>query len=236
MKNVITIACCLLLMNTFAQSSFGSIKGKVLDSKTKEPIPFTNVYVLSNGNTVGAVTDIEGSFLINPLSAGAYDLTISNIEYGTMVIPGITVKSEQIYLSGNILFSQSNTLVVCDIPAEKLINAQETSLVTMSTEQIKNSPLRTNIVKMLGGDNSNIQVSEDGNEVYFRGARNGDVLYIVDGVKLLSGKPIVPSAGINRLSLYTGGVPAKYGDTMGGVIVVETKSFFDVYYASLRNQ
>jgi hypothetical protein len=33
--------------------------------------------------------------------------------------------------------------------------------------------------------------------------------------------------------VYSGGLPAKYGDTMGGVIVVETKSFFDMYYESL---
>lgn len=236
MKTIITIACCLFMMNTFAQSAFGSIKGKIIDAMTQEAIPFTNVYVMSNGNAVGSTTDIDGKFHIKPLGTGTYDLIISNIEFGKKTISKVVVNSDQISLLGNLEVSKGNEITEMKVNGNKLINPEETSLVTISAEQIKNSPLRTNIVKMIGGGNSNVQVSEDGNEVYFRGARNGDVLYIVDGVKLLSGKPVIPSAGINRLSVYTGGVPAKYGDTMGGVIVVDTKSYFDMYYASLRNQ
>jgi hypothetical protein len=29
--------------------------------------------------------------------------------------------------------------------------------------------------------------------------------------------------------VYTGGLPAKYGDTLGGVVVMETKGYFDLY-------
>jgi hypothetical protein len=191
---------------------------------------------MSNGNAVGTTTDLDGKFHIKPLSAGTYDLIISNVEFSKQIINEVVVQSDQISLMGDITLSNQNQLTGCVFNGIKLINPEETSLVTMSADQIKNSPLRTNIVKMIGGDNSNIKVSEDGNEVYFRGARNGDVLYIVDGVKLTGSKPVIPSAGINRLSVYTGGVPAKYGDTMGGVIVVDTKSYFDLYYASLRNQ
>jgi outer membrane receptor protein involved in Fe transport len=31
------------------------------------------------------------------------------------------------------------------------------------------------------------------------------------------------------VSIYTGGLPAKYGDTTGGVVAVETKTYFDFY-------
>jgi hypothetical protein len=33
------------------------------------------------------------------------------------------------------------------------------------------------------------------------------------------------------MQLYTGGLPAKYGDTLGGVVVMESKSYFDLYRA-----
>lgn len=224
------------MINSFAQSSFGSIKGKIIDCKTQEPIPFTNVYVMSNGSPIGTSTDLDGKFHIKPLAAGEYDLIVSNVEFGKKVISLVVVNPDQISLLGEIEISNGTELTGYVHNSDKLINPEETSLVTISSDQIKNSPLRTNIVKMIGGGDSNIKVSEDGNQVYFRGARNGDVLYMVDGVKLTGGKPVIPSAGINRLSVYTGGVPAKYGDTMGGVIVVETKSYFDLYYASLRNQ
>ncbi len=229
-----TIAISLMSIGLIAQASFGEIKGKVLDKETKEPVPFSNVYVMSNGNAVGTVTNIDGEFKIKPLPAGTYDLVVSNVEYGTTTLPGIIVQTEQIAFAGEILISNGNVIKVLDVSAVKLINPEETSLVTTSWEQIKNSPTRTNINRIAGDGNSNVQVSEDGNEIYFRGSRNGDVLYIVDGVKITGGRPILPSQGINRMSVYTGGVPAKYGDTMGGVVVVETKSYFDLYYESLR--
>ena len=54
-------------------------------------------------------------------------------------------------------------------------------------------------------------------------------MYIVDGVKITGGRPTLPSASIQAMRVYTGGVPAKYGDVLGGVIMVETKSYFDYY-------
>jgi hypothetical protein len=38
------------------------------------------------------------------------------------------------------------------------------------------------------------------------------------------------------MQVYTGGVPAKYGDTTGGVIVVETKSYLEEYNEKLRQE
>jgi outer membrane receptor protein involved in Fe transport len=39
----------------------------------------------------------------------------------------------------------------------------------------------------------------------------------------------VPGSSIGGVTVYTGGIPAKYGDTTGGVIILETKSYFDLY-------
>jgi len=41
----------------------------------------------------------------------------------------------------------------------------------------------------------------------------------------------IPGTSIGGVSVYAGGVPAKYGDTTGGVIIMETKSYFDLYRA-----
>ena len=69
----------------------------------------------------------------------------------------------------------------------------------------------------------------------FRGARKGDMLYLMDGVKTESiGN--VPSCSIGRLMVYTGGLPAKYGDTMGGVVVMESKSYFDLHRKWVSSQ
>jgi hypothetical protein len=56
------------------------------------------------------------------------------------------------------------------------------------------------------------------------------MIFMLDGVK---GNEMmnVPSCAIGRMMVYTGGIPAKYGDTLGGVVVMETKSYFDLYRA-----
>jgi hypothetical protein len=64
----------------------------------------------------------------------------------------------------------------------------------------------------------------------FRGARKGDMIYMIDGIKA-NDVVNVPSVSIGNMMVYTGALPAKYGDTLGGVVVVETKSYFDLYRA-----
>lgn len=64
----------------------GSIRGKVIDSKTKEPMEFVNVSVRKSGTTVpltGAVTDHTGEFQLGKLSDGNYTLSVSFIGYRT---------------------------------------------------------------------------------------------------------------------------------------------------------
>ena len=70
--------------------------------------------------------------------------------------------------------------------------------------------------------------SPTSDDLYFKGARADAMVYFVDGVKMSSLKGVPPDA-INSISVYTGGVPAKYGDFTGGVIAIETKTYFDLY-------
>jgi hypothetical protein len=57
----------------------------------------------------------------------------------------------------------------------------------------------------------------------------------IDGVKVVAGEvPNVPSTAIQNLTVYTGGIPAKYGDMTGGVVVIETKGYMDFYRESQR--
>jgi outer membrane receptor protein involved in Fe transport len=53
--------------------------------------------------------------------------------------------------------------------------------------------------------------------------------YYVDGVKVTGTNPGVSPDAISRVSVYTGGLPACYGDVTGGVVAIETKSYFDLY-------
>ncbi|MFT5601459.1 MAG: hypothetical protein ACI9N1_001703 [Flavobacteriales bacterium] len=236
MKTMITIALALLVGSAFAQNNFGTIKGKVLDSITGQPIFSARVWVMSNGSPIGGATNFDGEYTIKPLPAGTYDVNIKSIEYGTTTLVGVIVKSDQIAFADDIAMTEGNMMEGVVIQGNTLINPEETKLISIGSKEIARLPVRTSVNGILQTMSSELKVSDDGKQVYFRGARNGDVIYMVDGVKIQGSAPSLPSSGIGRMSVYTGGVPAKYGDTMGGVVVIETKSYFDMYYESLRNQ
>jgi hypothetical protein len=84
----------LLPLSCFAQLK---IKGKVIDSSNGKPIPDASVFL--NNATIGTKSDTDGSFTLNGLSPGQYDLIVSVIGYEThheaimvnenMVVPDI---------------------------------------------------------------------------------------------------------------------------------------------------
>jgi hypothetical protein len=63
---------------TFGQAMY-SISGKVLDAKTKEPLPFVNVYF--QGSTIGTQSDLNGVFTIFIKKTGKYKLVASMIGF-----------------------------------------------------------------------------------------------------------------------------------------------------------
>ena len=88
MRNLVLVVLFLsLAMPGFAVlGQLETVKGKVIDAKTREAMQFVNVSVRKDGSTVpltGAVTDNQGVFQLGKLEAGDYVLSISFIGYRT---------------------------------------------------------------------------------------------------------------------------------------------------------
>lgn len=86
----------------------GSIKGKVIDLKTKESLEFVNI-VIHNYETKqyvkGSVTDQTGEFAINSLQERSYTITASYIGMDNSVVTDIfcfTVLTSKSNLSTSI--------------------------------------------------------------------------------------------------------------------------------------
>ena len=58
------------MLTAFSQT--GQINGKVLDSKTQEPLPFANVFI--NNTTIGVAADANGDFTFSGFF-GDYEIT-----------------------------------------------------------------------------------------------------------------------------------------------------------------
>lgn len=57
------------------------IKGRVIDSQTKEPLIFANTFI--DNSTLGSATDNNGEFLIENIPRSAFDLVVSYVGYKT---------------------------------------------------------------------------------------------------------------------------------------------------------
>lgn len=72
-------------------SQTGTIKGKIIDSKTKEPLIGASVMVQGTG--VGAATDLDGNFVITNVKAGTHSLIASYVAYKSATKTGVSVQS-----------------------------------------------------------------------------------------------------------------------------------------------
>jgi hypothetical protein len=229
MKKVLLSLILISTLLSGLNAQTGSIRGRVIDSKTKETLPGANVYIQNENGMQGVSTDTYGYFHLKGLNPGIYSLNISFMGYRNQIATKIEVHTNKITSIDDVRLSQSeNVIIGPEITAKgnKLIDPETMSVIP--SKEMKNIPDSRNIPKLLSTITPGVYTSDDGRETYFRGARNGGVVYYVDGVKQRSSNIGVPSAAISSMMVYMGAVPAKYGDFDGGVVVIETKSFFDI--------
>lgn len=239
MKTIQKIIVGLIILigfNAKAQNNTGEIRGVVIEKETGVPLAFANVYVEIGDQTVGGTTDLEGKFVIKPLKPGVYNVTISFVGIGKGVVNNVGVDPEKITYINDFFLENSNTLGVVQkvIWRRKLIDKGNPSIQSIGMKQIQQSPLMRKPVELLSVTVPGITVDVNGG-VNIRGSRTGDVGYYIDGVKAKSLAGI-PGRAIGNMSVYTGGVPAQYGDITGGVIIVETVSYFQLYNAYKAKQ
>ena len=66
--SILLIIPLLFILISFTTSETGTLKGKVYDKETKEPIPFANVWVIKDGKQLGGTTsDLDGNYIIESL-------------------------------------------------------------------------------------------------------------------------------------------------------------------------
>ena len=62
--------------------TYYTYSGKIVDSETKDPVAFANVYL--EGSSIGTVSNLDGEFILKvPLSKGEERITISFVGYKT---------------------------------------------------------------------------------------------------------------------------------------------------------
>ncbi len=213
----------LLTISAFAQQ--GEIQGKVIDAKTNEGVPFANVVVFVDGvQKGGSQTDFNGAYTIKPLVAGRYEVKCTYIGYDAASVTGVNVSTDKItYVDLKLEKAGIVTKTTTIVYKKPLIEKDNTTVQkTVTKEDIANLPNRN--INNIVGSASNTYQKDDGKAVQIKGSRDNATKYIVDGVPIRSGGGIgIPANSIEQLTVVTGGIPAKYGDAIGGFVNITTR-------------
>ena len=223
----------IITLNAQSDRVSGKIRGRVVDSTSKNPLAGANVLVLPVGSGRGTMTNENGEFVLPNLMTGRYNVKVSYMGYASTTIQDIDVSpggTTEILFSLTIEAIEGQEVNVVAESMENTINIKTVvTQVKYSGEQLYKMPVSnfTDVIANAGG----VVKTEAGRSrgIHMRGGRSGEVAFYVDGI--LTNDPVDRSQGvqidkeaIDVLTISKGGFSAEFGEAMSGIVTVITKS------------
>ncbi|MCB9306660.1 MAG: TonB-dependent receptor [Lewinellaceae bacterium] len=240
-----TLLLCLSVFSLFAQQK-GSITGKIIDGKYAEALIGVSVRLNEGG---GAVTDLDGNYMIANVPPGTYTLTLNYTGYQTKEIGGVVVKNGQATTLDATMEEYtaqaiSEVVIVAKASRESmsaLTILQKTSPTIadgISAEVIKRTPDRTTgeVIRRVSG--ASIQ---DNKFAVIRGLNDRYNIAMLNGAMLSSTEPdrkafsfdLFPSAMLDNLVVMKTASADLPGEFAGGAIIINTKDIPEENYLSV---
>ncbi|MFT6883330.1 MAG: hypothetical protein ACI83W_001352 [Marinoscillum sp.] len=216
----------------------GSLAGTITDTKTGESL--IGVTVLLEGTTLGAVTDLDGFYLIKDIEPKSYSVQINYVGYKP------TIKYNVVIRSGgspdlNVSLEESTTelegVVVTANPFEKL---EETplSIQRLSREEIATYPGGNNDIAKVVQSLPGVSGSVGGfrNDVIIRGGAPNENVYYLDGIEIpninhfatqgSAGGPVglLNVSFFEGVNLSTSSFGAQYDNVLSGVLQFDQRN------------
>lgn len=228
MKTRIIILAAALLgfsLASFAQHSFGTLAGYITDSISRKPLEYATVALMQDSHLkMGTITDEKGYYILKPLPPGKYDLKISYMGYGTIILTGIAISTNAVAFQHAGL-KPKDYIIGGDIEIfatrKPLVKADDPPILRFDPEDINTAPVSNwrELVSLAPGVHGGS----------FHGQRVETSAYYIDGVKV-TGLMGLSKSAIQEISVMASGLPAEYGDVLGGVVVVVTKNPLNCLY------
>ncbi len=232
MKGILTTLLLLLSMLAHAQhSSSGSVKGRVFESNSNEPVPFANVIIY--GTNKGVTTDLDGTFVINEIHPGYIRLAVSSVGYATFTSEEILVTNTKVAFINVPLEKVNIELEQIVVKASPYKRTPESplSMRTLGIKQLERNPGGnrdvSKVMQALPGVASTVSFR---NDVIVRGGGPGENRFFLDGMEIpnlnhfatqgASGGPIgmINIDFIREIDFYSGAFPANRGNALSSIL------------------
>jgi len=209
----------------------GKIAGTVTDEETGDPLPGVNI--LLEGTSLGAATDADGEYYIINVPPGTYTLQAQMIGYEVVRVTDVRVS---VNLTSTIPIELQQTslqgeVVVVEAAVSAKKKSQTSSVRNVSSQEMEALPVENveSVIEMQAG-------VVDG---HFRGGRDTEVTYLIDGIQVddAFGGTVstinLETEAVEDLEVITGTFNAEYGRAMSGVVNQVTKSGGNTFHGSV---
>jgi len=207
-------------------STSGKITGYITDVDNGEPIAGANI-TLEN-TSLGAVSDLDGYFVIMNVSAGLYAIRAQYIGYSDVLITDVRVYAST---TADITIELQQTAIelaeTIEIVAQRpLVEKNFThSYAVVTADEIENISIRglDNILNLQAG------VVVQNGQVHIRGGRGDQTGYYVEGSSITTPFDNARSLSLiqnamEEMQVLTGGYQAEYGGAVSGIVLTELKT------------
>lgn len=211
-----------------AQDTF-IVSGKITDSKTGMALAGANIFEIESER--GTASDAEGQYLLS-LQNGAYKLKVSYIGYNTI--------QREIALNENIALDfalipdpiSMSRIDVSGIAPDHNVKSTEISVERLSIRQIEQIPVvmgETDIMKTIQLLPGITSIAEGRSGYIVRGSGIDQNLILMDGMPIFYSShmqglySVFNSDAVKGLTIYKGGVPARFGGRGASVLDVQMR-------------
>lgn len=247
MKSLLLLFCMVGISFLSQAQVYGTVSGKIYAQEGENAL--AGVTVILQGTSQGAISDIDGQYLLRQVPAGEYTLQFRYLGFQTKIITGVKVEPGKI--------------TTLNVGLERAASARLSEIVVTAS-------FRQNSIQALYADRKKQSVISDGisADMIARSPDKhmGDVLQRISGVSVEDGKfavvrglaarynetllnhapapstepdvkafsfDIIPSEMVDQVVVYKTLTPDQPGDAAGGAIQVRTKDFPALPYFSV---
>ena len=233
---VLTLFC----VKTAAQSAGGCVTGIIVDEA--EDSPLTGAMIVVNELKKGEVADSEGKFSFTDLPEGTYTVSVEFIGYlpqerelrverGRTVRVTIPMKAEPLTLQQATITAKSEARKVRE-------QAMPVSVISMKQLQGTVSDVQGILAKTVGVTIRSTGGVGSASRLSVRGLEGKRIGFFLDDAPMNDQSDFldlndIPVDMIDRIEIYKGVVPSKFGgSSMGGAVNIVLKEYPD-HYADL---
>lgn len=226
------------LVVSAADTKTGRITGKVVDTESNEVIVGASIYI--ENTALGAISDVDGNFLVRNVPAGVYSLKVKAVGYEIVAVSSITVIDSK---ETDLTFKLQPTAAKVEDVIVKSKAVENTSAVVL-----KHRHKARNVTDVLSAEDISRSGSGDaaeamtrvvgatvteGKYVYIRGLGdrysntqlNGTLLPTSDPDKQSVQMDLIPSKLLDNIVVSKSFSPDKPGNFSGGSVDLRTKDF-----------